>query len=117
MSAQPPDRGSLLHPLPHAGGGGEVFEDLLRCGKLRIERIVSRGDATPPGEWYDQAQDEWVLVVAGEGEIEFEDGGAHQSIILGPGDWVRIPAGLRHRVLRTANPTVWLAVWLPPEGD
>lgn len=45
-------------------GHDEAFEPLLERPGLRLERIVSHGHATPPGEWYDQEQDEWVMVLA-----------------------------------------------------
>ncbi|MEZ5064270.1 MAG: cupin domain-containing protein [bacterium] len=104
-----PSFGSLF-----AGIAAELPEEqvdvLARSGGVRIERIVSRGHASPEGFWYDQPEDEWVLVAAGEGTLEFEDG---RRITLRPGDWVDIPAGVRHRVARTAEDrdTVWVAVW------
>ncbi len=109
MADSPLLRGNLLHPLPETGRD-EAFEDLLRRPEARIERIVSRGHTTPPGEWFDQDRDEWVMVVEGEGEIEFTE--PAKSICLKPGDWIFIPAHHRHRVARTADPTVWLAVWI-----
>ncbi len=105
--------GNLLRPLP-AAAAGEDFTDLLVRAGVRVERIVSRGHATPAGRWYDQPLDEWVMVVEGEGELEFADRPA--TMVLGRGDWVLIPARCRHRVRRTADPTVWLAAWLPPAG-
>jgi cupin 2 domain-containing protein len=113
MENEPSDspllRGNLLRPLPETNAG-ESFEDLVRSRATRIERIVSQGHATPAGEWYDQDQDEWVAVVEGEGEIEFD--GLAECHCLKPGDWLFIPAHRRHRVVRTAAPTVWLAVWM-----
>ena len=88
----------------------EQVDVLAQAAGVRIERIVSRGHGSPEGFWYDQPEDEWVLVAAGEGMLEFEDG---RRITLRPGDWVDIPAGVRHRVVRTAEDreTVWVAVW------
>lgn len=88
----------------------EFFETLAQSGAVRIERIVSDGHATPPGEWYDQEQDEWVLLVSGVATLRFE--GISDPLVLGPGDHVLIPAGSRHRVERTepGQKTVWLAV-------
>jgi cupin 2 domain-containing protein len=76
-----------------------------------VERIASRG--VGPGEWYDQPQAEFVLLVAGAAQLGFADGGTHE---LTPGDWVFLPAHCRHRVLWTPPEaeTIWLAVHLPP---
>ncbi|ACY17736.1 cupin domain-containing protein [Haliangium ochraceum] len=106
----PPKRpGNLLAALP-ADLGSEVFEDLIRSDGVRIERIVSRGHATPEGEWYDQDQHEWVMVMSGEGVIGFADGA---TVTLGPGDYLHLPAHCKHRVVATAGDreTVWLAVF------
>lgn len=77
---------------------------------VRIERIVSTGQSSPPGFWYDQPDDEFVVVLAGIGVLRFEDG--DRPLTLGPGDWIEIPAHVRHRVESTQAdpPTVWLAV-------
>lgn len=99
--------GRLLADLPPPGSA-EAFESLLAWPGLKIERIVSRGTASPPDFWYDQAEDEWVMVVAGHATLGFEDG---RELDLAPGDWISLPAHCRHRVLRTADPTVWLAVF------
>jgi cupin 2 domain-containing protein len=105
MSALP--RGNLLAPLPPAGTAEHVAALLARPG-LRIERIVSHGQASPPDFWYDQAEDEWVLLLAGSATLALDDG---TRVDLGPGDWLTLPAHCRHRVERTASPTVWLAVF------
>lgn len=108
-------QGNLLHDVPvHAEG--EVFTDLLTwqaTGSVRIERIVSNGQASPPGFWYYSADDEWVLVISGSAEVEIDDGTVHT---LGAGDWLQLPAHCRHRVARTdaAQPTIWLAVHVTP---
>ncbi len=103
------DRGNFLRDLPDASGG-EVAQELVRDGGLKIERIVSSGQASPEGFWYDQDSSEWVMVLRGRAglEIEGEDG----VLELGPGDWVDLPAHRRHRVAWTARdePTVWLAI-------
>ena len=65
-------------------------------GLTRGERIVSTGQASPPGFWYDQADGEFVVLVAGAARLRFEDGDA--AFDLKPGDWVEIPAHARHRV-------------------
>lgn len=98
---------NLFAQLPPPGHD-EAFEPLLERPGLRLERIVSHGHATPPGEWYDQEQDEWVMVLAGTARLRIED----QVHDLGPGDSVLLPAHCRHRVERTDpdQPTVWLAL-------
>lgn len=101
-------RGNLLASLPPPGPD-EHFESLLVRPGLRIERIVSHHHASPPGFWYDQPGDEWVLLAQGRAKLEFADGRREQ---LAPGDWLLIPAGCRHRVATTGPDTVWLAVHL-----
>ena len=40
----------------------ELFDTLATgAGSIRVERIVSNGQVTPEGEWYDQDLDEWCL--------------------------------------------------------
>lgn len=89
----------------------EVFESLLEVPALRIERIVSKGHASPEGFWYDQDEGEWVVVLRGKARLLFADEPA--PLELGPGDHVHIPAHRRHRVEWTSpdEPTVWLAVY------
>ncbi len=103
--------GNLLASLP-AASPEERFDSLLERRGARIERIVSTGQSSPPGSWYDQAQDEFVVLVAGAARLRFEDG--DRVLDLAPGDWVEIPAHVRHRVESTqAEPaTVWLAIHL-----
>jgi len=88
----------------------ELIETLVSNPQVRIERIVSTGQATPPGQWYDQSEHEWVVLLAGGAKILFE--GSAAALEMKPGDWINIPAHQRHRVERTdpAQATVWLAV-------
>lgn len=88
----------------------EEIAVLAEKAGARIERIVSTGQASPPGFWYDQARTEWVVVLAGKAALRFEN--ESEPRLLGPGDWVEIPAHARHRVEWTdaEPPTVWLAV-------
>jgi cupin 2 domain-containing protein len=88
----------------------EHIDVLVVLRTARIERIVSNGQATPPGEWYDQEADEWVALLTGSASLRFEDEPAPRT--LGPGDWVFITAHRRHRVEATdaSAPAVWLAV-------
>lgn len=74
---------------------------------VRIERIVSNENTTPEGEWYDQSQREWVIVLEGSGSIEIEEG---RSVTLNKGDHLLIEKQERHRVTHTDPNTIWLAV-------
>ncbi len=102
---------NLLADMPDALPQ-ELFETLL-AGKrgFRVERIVSRGHASPAGYWYDQPQHEWVLLLSGHAELEYDAPAVRQP--LQAGDAVLIPAHRRHRVASTATDgdTVWLAIF------
>lgn len=97
-------------------GAAEAFDGLLQRPGLRIERIVSSGQASPPGFWYDQAEGEWVALLAGEARLRIEGEAVPRT--LRPGDWIDLPPHCRHRVDWTApdRPTVWLAVHYVAEG-
>lgn len=88
----------------------EIFETLLKTEHFQIERILSDGHATPPGKWYDQDFDEWVILLKGKASLRFD--GQAEPTRLQPGDYVHIPAHVRHRVDSTDNEqkTVWLAL-------
>lgn len=94
----------------------ELTTALWRCGETRIERIVSRGHRSPEGFWYDQAEDECVVVLEGEARLEFDDG---RVMMLRRGDGCVLPAGCRHRVAWTAPDveTIWLAVFCRPTAS
>ena len=98
--------------MPAALAAGERFESLLQRPGLRLERIVSTGQASPPGFWYEQADAEWVLLLSGAATLCFADEAAARS--LQPGDWLYIAPGRRHRVESTdaKTPSVWLALHL-----
>ena len=91
----------------------EKIEVLHQRGDVRVERIVSLGQVTPPGEWFDQPQAEWVIVLRGAAELLFEGDAA--PIRFAPGDHVLIAPHRRHRVTWTdpLTETVWLAVHMP----
>ena len=101
---------NLLRDLPDAGAG-EITDRILALPGLRIERIVSHGQASPPGFWYDQKEAEFVMLLAGAARLRFADEGKDRALV--PGDWVHIAAHRRHRVTWTdpLHPTVWLAVF------
>ena len=100
---------NLLRNLPDAHKG-EAIDQLAASDAVRIERIVSQGQASPEGHWYNQDEAEFVLVLSGAARLRFADG---EVIALGPGDYVNIAAHRRHRVDWTdpTRPTVWLAVY------
>ena len=87
----------------------ELFTTLLEAPNVRIERIVSHGQASPEGFWFDQNQHEWVLLLQGAARLQFEN----MTVTLKPGDYINIPAYQKHRVEWTTSdgPTVWLAVF------
>ena len=102
---------NLYNPLPPAGEE-EHFTDLLTRPGVKIERIVSTGQASAEGFWYDQAHTEWVVLLAGAAAVEFEGEIAPRQ--LKPGDYLEIAPHQRHRIVGTQAepPTVWLAVHL-----
>jgi cupin 2 domain-containing protein len=98
-----------IFELPEVLLDRELFEPLIETEQILIERIVSTGQTTPEGEWYDQPRDEWVLLLQGEAQLMYEDG---ISIELKSGDYLLIPAHQKHRVIYTSsNPAcIWLAI-------
>jgi cupin 2 domain-containing protein len=106
--------GNLFAAVGSAGGAQEHIEALVEQDGVTVERIVSTGQASPPGFWYDSPRDEWVVLLSGAAALEFEAEGALHR--MRPGDYVHIAAHCRHRVAWThdAEVTVWLAVYCPP---
>lgn len=88
----------------------ELFTPLLQQNGIVIERIVSQGHSTPKDQWYNQKQDEWVIVLQGQAVLIYEE----ERHILNIGDYVLIPAHTKHRVEWTdpKQNTVWLAIHL-----
>jgi len=88
----------------------EFFDEIVRGKAFRLERIVSQGQSTPQGEWYDQKKDEWVLLLKGSAGIRIK--GKKRVVTLKPGDYLHLPARRKHRVEWTQKdaPTVWLAL-------
>jgi cupin 2 domain-containing protein len=110
-----PPRGNLFTDV-EGRLGTERVDVLVDGGTVRLERIISRGHATPPGEWYDQDRDEWVVVLRGSAGLRFE--GESREHVMHAGDHLVIPAHRRHRVEWTDSrePTVWLAVHYSSAG-
>lgn len=109
------DHGNLLASLPQ-GLAAEQTIELLTNANVRIEQIVSTGQASPPEFWYDQEWAEWVLVLTGSAGVLID--GEAEPRVLRPGDYLLIPAHRRHRVAWTEaeRPTVWLAVHFRAAG-
>jgi cupin 2 domain-containing protein len=101
---------NLFAALPDAGAA-EAVETLLRHPPLRIERIVSHGQASPEGFWYDQEEGEWVALLAGAAALRFADEAEPRRLL--PGDVIDIAPHRRHRVDWTdpEQPTIWLAIF------
>lgn len=99
---------NLLASIP-ASLPQELTETLVRAKNLRIERIVSYGHASPLDFWYDENENEWVLLIQGASRLRFED----EEVEMKAGDWIDIPAHRKHRVEWTTpdGPTIWLAVF------
>jgi cupin 2 domain-containing protein len=99
---------SLLKNIPE-NLPDELFETLVKTDAIHIERIISKGHTTPKEGWYDQDQNEWVLVLKGAARLAFEDG---REVSMGPGDSLEIPAHVKHKVVWTdpEEETVWVAV-------
>ena len=90
---------------------------LLETDQLVLERITSRAHSTPASEWYDQKRDEWVLILKGRAGLSFA--GQERVVEMNPGDYVHIPAHVRHRVEWTdpQGQTVWLALHYAADED
>ncbi|NJA06853.1 cupin domain-containing protein [Methylococcaceae bacterium WWC4] len=89
----------------------ELCQTLHAAPTARIERIVSRGHASDPDAWYDQTEDEWVIVLQGRARLAFPD---RPTLDMQAGDYLLLPAHCRHRVDWTDpdTETVWLAIHL-----
>ncbi|MFQ5652509.1 MAG: cupin domain-containing protein [bacterium] len=89
----------------------EILESLVETNQFALKRILSRGQATPRGQWYDQERDEWVVLLSGAAGLSFE--GSREVMTLRPGDYLHIPAHRKHRVEWTdrQQATVWLALY------
>lgn len=109
MSTGPLKGGDLLANVP-ARLDSEEKAVLAELPGVRIERIVSTGQASSPGFWYDQDWTEWVVVLSGSAGVRIA--GEATARILAPGQYLEIPPHVRHRVDWTDadEPTVWLAV-------
>ena len=89
----------------------EKFDELLNSKRIKIERIVSRGHSSPKDFWYDQEKNEWVMLLQGSAILLFKND--KEEIILKPGDYINIPASVKHRVEWTDpnQDTIWLVIF------
>jgi cupin 2 domain-containing protein len=89
----------------------ELVEIISETDNIRIERIVSRAHSSPNDFWYDQEKNEYVIILKGKAGLAFED--RDDVIVMGPGDYLGIPAHARHRVEWTdpEEDTIWLAIY------
>ena len=87
----------------------EILDTIISNETFRLERIVSNGQCSPNDFWYDQSENEWVILLKGNAELEFEN----EIKKLSPGDYLNIPAHQKHRVKSTSQtePTIWLAIF------
>jgi cupin 2 domain-containing protein len=101
--------GTLFESIP-AELPEELIDTICSTDNVKIERIVSRGHASPEGFWYDQERNEFVLVVQGSAGLKFEKEDA--IVVLKAGDYLNIGAHVKHRVEWTDSTceTIWLAV-------
>ena len=105
---------NLFQGIPE-GLDQELVEKLLAHDSFRIERLVSRGHASPPKFWYDQDEHEWVALLRGKAQLQIE--GEENLVTLGPGDTYVLPAHTKHRVAWTEpnQDTIWLTVFWKSE--
>ena len=98
-----------IFKLPNNLNHLEKFEQIVTGENIQIERIISTGQTTTSGQWYDQNTDEWVILLQGEAELSYAD---DTRIKLKAGDYLLIPAHTKHRVEYTSiePPCIWLAV-------
>lgn len=96
---------SNLYNGAGAGENNELFSPLGHFGTTRIESI--RSWLKEPGEWYDQEEDEWVVLLEGEAQLEIEG----TTLTLTRGDHLMIPKHTLHRVISTSRDALWLAVF------
>lgn len=97
---------NIFAEVPESSGQ-EQFLALFGNESVKIQRIVSKGHSSTPGFWYDQGEEEWVIVLRGKATLEFEGG---DLVSMKEGDYLTIPRRVRHRVQQTDAETIWIAV-------
>lgn len=100
-----------IYQTPLIPPSTEIIETLLQTNSVTIERIISHHAASPPGFWYDQPREEWVILLRGEATLSIQDqADTARSIDLKSGDHLLIPAHQKHRVEKTSADALWLAI-------
>ena len=110
----------------------ELFNTILSKKNIKIERIISKNNITPKGKWYNQDKNEFVILLKGSAELLFfpdkkYPNDTKQEILhnvtkqeilhkghkikMKKGDYINIPAHIKHRVDKTGKKTIWLAVF------
>jgi cupin 2 domain-containing protein len=89
------------------GSDEESFLTLFENSSVKIEKIASHSHSSPAGFWYDEAEEEWVIVLRGAAALEFAGG---EIVEMTEGDYLLIPRHVRHRLARTSENTLWLAL-------
>ena len=95
---------NILDNVPQINTGNEYFDTLMQSATIKVERIFSNGVRN--GQWYDQEEDGWVILLHGEAELDF---GTHCQPLC-QGDYILIPAHQKHRVTKTSSDAIWLAI-------
>ena len=99
---------NFFSKIPELQPGMEEIENILRHGNVRIERITGSGAVSPDGFWFDQDENEWVMLLQGDAVIEFTDGTKTQ---MTAGSYISLPAHEKHRLVYTSSDPacIWLA--------
>lgn len=95
----------------------EIFETLFSKDTVNVERIISQGQCSAENDWYDQVQDEWVILLEGHAKLQFQND--LTVVDLKSGDYLLIPAHTKHRVHWTDPDikTIWLAIHIYPSEN
>ena len=101
---------SLLDERSDALDEKQFIESLLKKRNFNLTRIVSKGQATPEGQWDEQDMDEWFMVVKGSAGLKFK--GEDEIRVMNSGDYIILPAHCPVKVEWTdqEQETIWLAL-------
>ena len=99
---------NLLENIP-SSIPNELIETIAKSKNCKIERIISSNHATPKGKWYNQEQNELVILMKGSAEILFEEN--KELVKMKEGDYIIIPKHKKHRVEKTDKRTIWLTIF------